>query len=181
MKSIGIRSTHSFFRPFVAAVVYLTYFAIEAAAGPLALRDSAGSVRPSGRDVRFAQHFDEAVDLLREHVRVAPACRAYFKRHGVDLNRWLTPGSPPYVVSRKLHFSSRRSVAPVCGGAQGRPPFELLFVDTGCFRKQKICDLASLLLHEMGHLARRDTRDNEPPDFFAACHLNVCIDPSRYD
>ena len=43
------------------------------------------------------------------------------------------------------------------------------------------CDLASLLLHEMGHLAREDNKDNEPTHFFNLCHLNGCVNPAKFD
>ena len=150
-------------------------------AGPIVLRDASGGERPGVRDGEFAQHMDEAVALLREQLFAIPSCGAYFERLGVDLDAWLSPNLPPYVVPRKLSIVPRRSISPVCGGAQGRPPFEFLFVDKGCFRGREICELASLLLHELGHLARRDTRDNEPPEFFVVCRLSACIDPARYN
>lgn len=149
-------------------------------AAPIGLHDRGGRGAVS-HDAEFARALENAIDLVRDQARTAPACLAYFKRLGIDLDAWLAPGVPPYVVAKRLNTPSRRSIEPVCGGAQGQPPFEVLFVDKRCFRQPQICDLASLILHEIGHLARRDTRDNEPPGFFAACRLSVCVDPARYN
>ena len=41
------------------------------------------------------------------------------------------------------------------------------------------CELASLLLHELGHLARKDAVDNEPEDFFGQCKVR-CLDPGKW-
>lgn len=133
--------------------------------------------------VDFPGRLERAVEEIREHVRSAPACHAYFDAQGVDLDAWLEPGMPPYVVPRQLRRPGRlpgRSDR-VCGAAQGGPPFEWVYVDAECFRHPRLCDLASLILHEMGHLARRDTRDREPREFFRACRLSACVDPGRYD
>ncbi|MCG8459182.1 MAG: hypothetical protein MI919_23140 [Holophagales bacterium] len=123
----------------------------------------------------------EAAEELRTHLADAPACRLYFQSLGVDLEDWLSPGGPPYVVPRPLGRFSGRHRERICGGAQNRRPFEKVFVDWRCFRGTQLCELASLLLHELGHLARRDTTDHEPPDFFDACRLGPCIDPARYE
>ena len=149
-------------------------------AEPLAFQDDDDG-RRSGPDSEFGRRVETAADLIREQALRVPTCRAYFARLGVDLDAWLAPDVPPYVVARKLGFSLWRSTQPICGGAQSRPPFEVLFVDKGCFRGRRICELASLLLHELGHLARRDTRDNEPPEFFALCRLSSCVDPARFE
>ena len=149
-------------------------------AGPLTFPDR-GGVDRSGGNAEFAHRVERAADLIREQVLRVPTCRAYFARLGVDLDTWLKPNMPPHVVPKRLDIFSRRSVGPICGGTQGHPPFEFLFVDKRCFRGRDVCGLASLMLHEMGHLARRDTRDNEPPEFFVACRLSACVDPARYD
>ena len=163
------------FARFVAAAALWLIAPSPLLAAPLAF--SGGSA--GGAD--FAWRLDQAADLLRRQALEAPACRAYFERLGVDLDAWLAPDAPPRVVARRLDFAAWRGRGPVCGGAQGRPPFELLFIDPRCFRGRQVCELASLLLHEMGHLARRDTRDHEPPEFFAVCRLSACVDPARYD
>lgn len=134
----------------------------------------------SGSGHRLSRQLDEAVQLLRDELFQVPACGAYFRRLGVDLGEWLSPDTPPFVVPRRLDRFPRRTASRVCGGSQGRPPFELLFVDEGCFRGRDLCALASLLLHEMGHLARQDTRDNEPAELFLVCRLSSCVDPARF-
>ena len=150
-------------------------------AGPVTFADGGGFSRTDDHG-EFARRVDRAVDLIREQALEMPTCQAYFARLGVDLEAWLAPNRPPYVKPKSLNVAfSRRSAEPVCGGAQGRPPFEFLFVDKSCFRGRDVCALASLILHELGHLARRDTRDNEPPEFFVACRLSLCVDPARYD
>ena len=166
--------------PTAMAVICLTF----AAASPLLAAPltvgGPGHSQPSRSATRFAQQVDSAVDLIRQQVLEAPACRAYFARFGVDLDAWLSPDQPPYVIPRPLGFAPWRRGESVCGGAQSRPPFEFLAVDQRCFRGRRLCDLASLLLHEMGHLARRDTRDNEPPEFFLVCRLSRCVDPAKF-
>ncbi len=147
----------------------------------MALHEPAGRAQPGVHDSEFASYLEQAAGLIREQMLEVPSCRAYFKRFGVDLGTWLEPSEPPYVVSRRFAALPWRNTSPICGGAQGRPPFEFLFVDKGCFRGRDVCELASLLLHEMGHLARRDTRDNEPSEFFAVCRLSACVDPARFN
>ena len=160
-------------------VFFTTATASVLPAEPIAVHGETDN-QPLGHDVEFAGRVDRAADLIRKQTLKLPKCRAYFERLGVDIEAWLAPNQPPYVIPRRLHVPSGRSIEPVCGGAQGQPPFEFLFVDKRCFRGPDICALASLLLHEMGHLARRDTRDNEPPEFFAACRLSSCVNPARY-
>lgn len=166
----------------LVATTLLCYAALTGSplhAAPLALGTASGT--PSTLpDARLAERLDEAIELIREQLLQVPACRAYFADFGVDLDAWLSPDRPPYVVPRKLGTVLWRRGEPICGSAQDRPPFELLFVDPACFRGRRICELASLLLHELGHLARRDTRDNEPPEFFLVCRLSHCVDPGKF-
>lgn len=156
----------------------LAGYAAEAA--PLDLYENRGRAPAPARETDFARLVDEAADLIRDQLATTPSCQAYFAGLGVDLEAWLAPEAPPFVVARPFTTLPWRGSSPICGGAQARPPFELLFVDPRCFRGRDVCDLASLLLHEIGHLARRDTRDNEPPGFFAACRLSFCVNPARY-
>jgi len=174
-------------RLFAVTVVPVAFWAALVLSGaskllaePMTFRASDSGQRVSSHDMEFARRVENAINLLRKQAGSSPTCLAYFEQLGVDLGDWLAPGSPPYIVPRKLDFFSRGNTRPVCGGAQSRPPFELIFIDKRCFRHLRVCDLASLLLHELGHLARRDTRDNEPSDFFAGCRLSTCIDPARY-
>jgi hypothetical protein len=52
--------------------------------------------------------------------------------------------------------------------AQGKPT-----------REKKAEEVSSVILHEMGHNARRDSHDNEPPEFFRKCNLG-CAQPGRF-
>lgn len=151
------------------------------AARPMEFLHPGAQDRSSADGQGFSERLEAATELIRQQTLDSPTCHAYFRRHGADLDRWLTPDLPPYVVLRSLDAPFSRQSESICGAAQNRAPFEVLFIDPSCFRGRGICDLASLLLHEMGHLARRDTSDQEPPDFFIACRLSRCVDPSRYD
>lgn len=135
-------------------------------------------------DTDFEDRLRDASDLIRDQALLIPSCQAYFLGYGVDLHEWLAPHRPPYVVPRPLGGPFSPPTADkrdaVCGGIEGHPPFDVLFVDPRCFPQGRNCDLASLLLHELGHLARRDTDDHEPFDFFAACRLSACVDPARF-
>lgn len=54
-----------------------------------------------------------------------------------------------------------------------------IFLNPACFRKPDFCRLASIIMHEMGHLARQDTTDYEPEDFFRTCSA-VWVKPERF-
>lgn len=127
-------------------------------------------------------------DLFRRRVRRAAArvadelktargasCRDYFAEQGIDVLAWLELAGPPYfkeVEPRRLDRT--------CAWSQPSPPFEWVFVCSLCLYERDPCPLGSLLLHELGHLARRDSHDNEPTDFLVRCRVSSCIDVGRY-
>lgn len=108
------------------------------------------------------------------------SCRAYFAERGVDLDAWLTLQGPPYIKEvTRTAAAGRRLGRELRGEAQAGTPFEWVFI-AGPARSADACRLGSLLLHELGHLARRDVTDNEPPEFFSRCRLSACIDAGRF-
>jgi Zn-dependent protease with chaperone function len=129
-------------------------------------------------DERFKREVDEAFRRIRGGLeRDENCCARYFSDRGIDLGAWALPGGPPYIHQRPRAPRNRPSA---CGWAQASPEFEHMFVNWGCFRRPDPCRLASLIMHEMGHLARQDTEKNEPPDFFRVCNLDGCVAPGRF-
>jgi hypothetical protein len=100
-------------------------------------------------------------------------CVQFFSDLGVDIKTWASPGGPPYIGTRTY---SRPDLG---GNAQAGAPFRYLWINETLFSKPNPCGLGSVLLHEMGHLARQDTFDNEPPDFFKRCAMG-CISPGSW-
>ncbi|MEM9597591.1 MAG: hypothetical protein AAGD06_25210 [Acidobacteriota bacterium] len=168
------------FRPIPVLLLLLAAPASALVVQPIGPDAAGGAQRYATAAGGLEKKVQRASELLREQIRTAPACRAYFDHLGVDLDAWLAADVPPTVVPRRLRRPNRWIGDPICGAAQAREPFERIYVDPSCFRGPRSCELASLLLHEMGHLARRDTRDNEPRDFFDACRLSFCVDPARF-
>lgn len=109
----------------------------------------------------------------------AECCRQYFSDLGVDLDEWIQQGGKPFIRDADVKTARDMARQSQCGGAQPRPPFLWVFVRPDCFRKPDPCGMASLLLHEFGHLARKDTKENEPSDFFEACSFG-CIRPGDF-
>ena len=103
------------------------------------------------------------------------SCRTYFSELGVDVVAWLDLTGPPFIKE----VPGRRG-RDLDGIAQAGPPFQWVFIRGRGARSADACRLGSLLLHELGHLARRDVTDNEPPEFFSRCRLSACIDAGRY-
>jgi hypothetical protein len=103
-------------------------------------------------------------------------CGGYFEHKGVDIEAWTSAGGAPYFVQRKREGSK---FGRACGFAQKAAPFTYVHVNWDCFQKTGVCSLASFLLHEMGHLARKDTHDNEPAGFFEVCDLG-CADAGDF-
>lgn len=124
----------------------------------------------------------DALGTIQLHLGASPsgACRRYFGHLDFDLEEWLVSNGPPYIVPVALDRHRRRSWHQACAVAESRPPFSHLLLNKHCFQQKSACDLASLILHELGHLARHDTRDNEPADFFASCRLSDCVDPEKF-
>jgi len=142
---------------------------------PLIFADPLGLYTVHG-DGRFKREIEGAIEQIRKDLAndKGGCCAQYFAADGVDIQQWLQPGGPPHIVQ------STQSVREgVCGWAQKGPPFSYLFVNWDCFRTPNPCRLASLVLHETGHLARHDTTDNEPALFFELCNFG-CTNPGRF-
>lgn len=129
----------------------------------------------------FRRRVEVAAREVRSQLRGprGRSCGDYFAERGVDLGAWLALEGPPYVkeVGRD---QGGRSVRQVHGSAQAGAPFEWVFIGGPGARSTDACRLGSLLLHELGHLARRDVTDNEPLEFFSRCRLSACIDAGRF-
>lgn len=125
----------------------------------------------------FSQRVGDAVGQLRKALDTSRGllCRSYFTERGIDLEDWLDLYGPPYI--KEVSLPRPRGL---CARPQQAPPFQWVFVVRQCTEPSDACALGSLLLHELGHLARRDRYDNEPPAFFARCRLSACIDAGRY-
>jgi RHS repeat-associated protein len=109
-------------------------------------------------------------------------CKKYFTSHPnlQDMDQWTQPGGPPYVST----IAKPDGVPPDdFAYSQSDAPFSYTWLfKQGFFpslKRLSPCDLASLILHEAGHLARQDKTDNEPVDFFKKCKFG-CIDPGKF-
>lgn len=160
--------------------LFFSLWLMPSAAAPLAWGYPGNPGPSTSQETAFAQRIERAAEGIRQQLRTSPVCRDYFHQLGVDVDAWLDTNQPPYVIPRRLHTVQRNEGGPICGAAQATPPFRFLFIDWHCFPRPRLCDLASLILHELGHLARQDTEDHEPRAFFMACRLSSCIDPGRY-
>jgi hypothetical protein len=125
---------------------------------------------------------DQAMSLIKSEAQKkssgADACKCcdYFKERGIDLTQWASPGGPPYITVHPVP-----SLPPTDAKAysQNRSPWWIINVRDTFFSEAAPWDLASLLLHEMGHLARHDTAKIEPNDFFEACKMGPLM-PGKY-
>ena len=109
-------------------------------------------------------------------------CKKYFASQSnlQDIDKWTEPGGPPYVSTTVRSASASTDVFAY---SQNAPPFLYTWLYKDDFfpspKRLSPCDLASLILHEAGHLSRQDTTDNEPADFFKKCAFG-CINPGKF-
>jgi hypothetical protein len=123
-----------------------------------------------------AARVDRALRLVKAVLESSSGaeCRGYFEARG-----W--PGAGPLVITTDAAFPERaEALATVAAGE----PWSVIQLNPeklaeGADPGLGDCGLASLLLHEMGHLARHDKQDSEPRDFFQACHVR-CLNPGRW-
>ena len=130
----------------------------------------------------FQQSVDGAMGRIADAIQnnKNPQCCKYFSDRNIDLPTWTQKGGAPYIVKmNEAQIRAAEKKGTVCSYAQQGSPFLYFWVNPNCFKKPNPCKLASLLLHEMGHLARQDTTDNEPSDFFKDCNLG-CASPGDY-
>jgi hypothetical protein len=123
-----------------------------------------------------AGRVERALEMLEAALgtKQAEACRSYFE--GLD---W--PAAPTLVITTDAEFP--RPVGAAAAIVPGEPWMAIQLnprrLADEAWPRLGACELASVLLHEMGHLARRDTHDREPKAFFRACRLR-CLNPGRW-
>ena len=154
------------------------------AGNPVLLADPFGLYTVVSASSAERARFEAAMQLLQKELAKDKCgeCKKYFSSqpHLNDLDQWVQPGGPPY-----LNAIARPSAAPSDAKAysqKGAPwTYSWFFKDNFPPSRRALspCDLASLILHEIGHLARQDTTDNEPSDFFKACKFG-CVNPGRW-
>ncbi len=152
-------------------------------AHPLVSADPLGLYETRGATRGQKQAIDEAMRVMREEMakfknqKACNRCVQYFAHLVTDLEEWAKPGGPPYITPQVRPHGTPISVG---GYSQKQAPWEYLFIfdDRLGPRALKPCELASDILHEMGHLARNDSTDNEPQFFFDACRIG-CLNPGR--
>jgi RHS repeat-associated protein len=126
---------------------------------------------------------DNAIQKLLQEMTNSPDgckdCVDYFKglNQFTDIKAWTQQGGAPYL---------RVLQTPAGGGrahSQKGSPWTYTFLYENNFppsaSQLSECRLASLILHEVGHLARQDTTDNEPQEFFSKCQFG-CINPGEW-
>jgi RHS repeat-associated protein len=149
---------------------------------PISASDPLGLYTVLTKDPAFRQQVDAGFGKIQEGLGSPTCCSRYFSGRGVDLATWTQPGGPPYILRAEGKLRREMKRRKVCGAAQKGAPFQYFWLNPDCFKTPDPCKIASLLMHEMGHLARQDTADNEPADFFTACTLlGRCVDPGRGD
>jgi len=146
---------------------------------PIVNTDPLGLYVASGSK-KFREFLDNAFQSISEHLKndESRCCQEYFESFDVDIEEWARPGGLPYVVEApKSAFAGSKTI---CGKPHTKPPYTHIFLNETCTELPDTCKIASALMHEIGHLARRDTHDNEPPEFFKKCNLGGCVRPGRF-
>ncbi|HEU4890869.1 MAG TPA: RHS repeat-associated core domain-containing protein [Vicinamibacterales bacterium] len=144
---------------------------------PINNSDPLGLYTVTTKDRILSAQVDSAMDLIRKELEKKSGCKCvdYFKDLDVTVKTWASKGGPPYI-------STRTDLAGDIGGiAQNGAPWTYMWLNTNRAITERMnpCTLGSILLHEMGHLARKDTKDNEPNDFFNKCRMG-CIAPGSW-
>jgi len=122
----------------------------------------------------YKQKLKIALEKLRKELanNPSPACDAYFQAQPnqafQDFRKALmSDQGPPYIhaADRPQKLSTDVSAYSQKGGT-----FDHMFIFKDFIDKNPInMEVASVILHELGHLARQDTTDNEPENFFQDC------------
>ena len=152
---------------------------------PVISRDPSGAIQIVTSSESYRARLQSAIAMIRQQMLADPGraicCNNYFREHAGSaigsLGTWMQDGGPPYlfVVSRPATVSSDKQAY-----AQKGSPFLYINIFADVIDKNPVgCALASLIVHEAGHLARQDMHDNEPQDFFNACRFG-CIEPGKY-
>ncbi len=152
---------------------------------PLNAFDSSGLATIMGSDKSpYTQRLKDALDFLRKELTryPSPKCDAYFQGQPnpafKDFRKaLLAETGPPYIqaVDRPTGVSSD-----VAAYSQKASPFQYMFIMKDFMDKNPIGpEVPSVILHELGHLAREDTTKNEPLQFFSDCRCGPSINPGR--
>lgn len=122
----------------------------------------------------YTQKLKNALERVRKELRdnPSPACDAYFQAQTNPAFKdfraaLLAEGGPPYIMALDKPQGVGSDTAAY---APPREPFQHMVIFKDFLDKNPIGNaVPSVIMHELGHLARKDTRDNEPQDFFKAC------------
>jgi len=150
-----------------------------------AQNNSAMFADPLGLYVVNGEAFEKQSEVAMERIRDEldksdkKCCKEYFSDRHLDLDSLTQPGGPPYIQAAGKKLREAMTDRHACGAAQKKAPFQYLWLDFDCFKTPDPCRLGSAIMHELGHLARKDTADREDPVFFKVCHLG-CIDPGAF-
>ncbi|HET7436021.1 MAG TPA: RHS repeat-associated core domain-containing protein [Thermoanaerobaculia bacterium] len=146
---------------------------------PLGLYTVLGSASP-GEKARIDEAIRTLLSELANNTTGCSSCQQYFQglKQFTNLKAWMQPGGPPYI-------GVITPPSGVSGAAHSQKAAPWWY--TWLYRRNftpgnyllSPCRLASLILHEVGHLARNDTVDNEPPEFFQKCRFG-CINPGEW-
>jgi hypothetical protein len=152
---------------------------------PIAWDDALGLFTVVGASPSEKKAIEAAFALIRSEMAKNNCgdCKKYFASQPnlQDIDQWTQPGGPPPYVSTTVRPANISG--DIFGYSQHAAPFSYTWLFKDDFfpstKRLSPCDLASLIVHEAGHLARRDTTDNEPSDFFTKCQFG-CIKPRKY-
>jgi RHS repeat-associated protein len=151
---------------------------------PINLIDPTGLATIVGRPKSpYTQRLKDALEFFRKELRdnPSPQCDAYFQAQPnpefKDFRKaLLTDGGPPYI---RAADKPRGVSGDTAAYSQQGAPWTYMTIFKDFMDKNRIGnEVPSVILHELGHLARQDTTDNEPQQFFDAC---VCgsINPGK--
>jgi len=148
-----------------------------------------GSLNPaSARQVHpvlvvgeYREMVHRSLRLLERVFSSAPGsrCAKYFQGKG-----WQTSGGLWNGTTLVIFTNQPFSGPEVWAQASNEAPWSVMYLNPDRLAARGStpldeCSLASVILHELGHLARKDANDNEPTEFFQACRVH-CINPGRW-
>ncbi|MBI2569487.1 MAG: RHS repeat-associated core domain-containing protein [Candidatus Schekmanbacteria bacterium] len=152
---------------------------------PINLTDVTGYYSiPTGTDPAIEERIHDAMTELREQMASTSciSCKEYFAKANnpqlKNMEEWTkNNGQPPYFMIKDRESTTEKDIK---GHAQKTMAFTNIYLFRDIFTgPMSPCTLASILLHEGGHLARMDTVENEPADFFNTCRIG-CVLPGRF-
>jgi len=154
---------------------------------PINFTDPSGLIKVMTQNPVYKSRLEDAIKKLREQVMKnnCDKCRQYFLNSPnnamQDIDQWLfNDNGPPYIMVRDR---KRTDPKDAMAFSQNSEPFWNITFFTDYLNSPKNaigCGIPSIILHEAGHLAQKDTRDtdSERDDFFKDCSFG-CI-KTRY-